>query len=92
MLITAELSLYPNSDDYAEKVVSFIETLQKSPGLMIQVGVLSTLVTAEAQILWPALLKATTDLWENQQAVLHIKMAKGPLKFDDLPEHLKWKK
>jgi uncharacterized protein YqgV (UPF0045/DUF77 family) len=89
MLVTAELSLYPNSDDYAEKVIAFIETLQKSSGLMVQVGVLSTVVTAEAQILWPALLKATTELWEKQQAVLHVKMAKGPLKYEDLPEHLK---
>jgi hypothetical protein len=89
MVITAELSLYPNSDDYAEKVIAFCETLKNTPGLLVQVGVLSTLVTAEAKVLWPALLSASIELWEKQQAVLHIKVAKGPLKFEDLPEHLK---
>ncbi|MBM3170093.1 MAG: hypothetical protein FJZ75_00610 [Bacteroidetes bacterium] len=89
MVLTAELSLYPNSKDYAEKVVAFCETLQNTPGLQVQVGVLSTLVTAEAHILWPAILAASTQLWETQQAVVHIKMAKGPLRIEDLPEHLK---
>jgi hypothetical protein len=89
MVITLELSLYPNSDDYVDQVIAFCEALQNTPGLQVQVGVLSTLVTAEASVLWPALITISTQLWEKQQAVLHIKMARGPLLLENLPNQFK---
>lgn len=89
MILTAELSLYPNSDDYTEKVTAFCLQLKQIPNTEVTVGVLSTVVTGEASTLWPALLDLTTSIWEQQQAVLHIKVAKGALSIEQLPALLK---
>lgn len=89
MVLSAELSLYPNSDNYAEVVISFCEELQNTPGLQVNVGVLSTQVTAEAPLFWHTIDMLSSKLWEKQQAVLHIKLARGPLKMEDLPSQFK---
>ena len=88
MIITAELSLYPNSDDYIEKVTAFCMQLKHIPNTEVKVGVLSTVVTGEASTLWPALMELTSAVWEQQQAVLHIKMARGALSVEQLPDSL----
>jgi len=88
MIITAELSLYPNSDDYIEKVTAFCIQLKHIPNTEVKVGVLSTVVTGEASTLWPALMELTSAVWEQQQAVLHIKMARGALSVEQLPDSL----
>ena len=47
MRITAELSLYPLTDDYISTVQSFIHVIQDMPGLRIRVNQMSTQLTGE---------------------------------------------
>ena len=49
MQLTAELSLYPLSENYIEIVLSFIAELEKEEGLIIRRNAMSTQISGDSE-------------------------------------------
>ena len=59
-MVSAELSLYPLTPDYAPVIVDFIRTLRAQPGVEVATNGLSTQLTGE----YPAVMAALTRAME----------------------------
>ena len=55
MQLTAELSLYPLSENYIEIVLSFIAELEKEQGLTIRRNAMSTQISGDSKLLMNAI-------------------------------------
>ncbi|MGF1563882.1 MAG: YkoF family thiamine/hydroxymethylpyrimidine-binding protein [Flavobacteriales bacterium] len=59
MILTAELSLYPLSNDYNDLVIEFIRILRKQEGIETRTGGMSTQVRGEAVAVMQAIQTAS---------------------------------
>ncbi len=72
MIIQAEVSLYPlKQEDLLRKIYEFVRKVER-PGLRVEPGAMSTLVSGEADLLWEALREAhdATTADGNKYAVV----------------------
>ncbi len=60
-MLTVELSFYPLTRDYEERVVAFIRRLRQQPGLKMHVGGTSTLICGDHDTLFDLLRDATRE-------------------------------
>ena len=58
MQVSAELSLYPLTQDYKPPIIDFIQRLRDQPGLRVATNELSTQVTGEYEAVMAALTEA----------------------------------
>jgi uncharacterized protein YqgV (UPF0045/DUF77 family) len=89
MQTTAELSLYPLTENYATVVTDYILEFEKYSGIEIEVNGLSTQLFGEYELVWKAVQEVTRKLFEEQRAVLVMKIAGAELKKENLPDELK---
>lgn len=89
MQATAELSLYPLTENYASVVTDYILRLKSYPGLQIEVNGLSTQVFGAYDAVWTAVQEVTRYAFEQHRAVLVMKIAGSELRKEGLPEELK---
>ncbi len=83
MQLTAELSLYPLSDNYIEIVLSFIAELEKEAGLTIRRNAMSTQVSGESKLVMThieAILMQSFERFGRQ--VLTAKFIPGDFNLD----------
>lgn len=59
MILTAELSLYPLSNEYNDLVIEFIRILRRQEGIESRTGGMSTLVRGEAVAVMQAIQTAS---------------------------------
>jgi uncharacterized protein YqgV (UPF0045/DUF77 family) len=59
MILTAELSLYPLSNDYNDLVIEFIRILRRQDGIETRTGGMSTQVRGEAAAVMQAIQTAS---------------------------------
>lgn len=89
MKATAEISLYPLSENYADIVTNYILELKKTNGITVTVTGLSTIIMGEYDTVWNAIADVTKKLFKENKAVLTLKIAAGELTTENLPEVLK---
>lgn len=74
MLVSLELSYYPLTDNYSQPVKKFIAAIDK-PGLKIEPGSMSSLITGDYKRVMEVLNAAMGELMENYPSVFTLKIS-----------------
>lgn len=83
MQLTAELSLYPLSENYIEIVLAFIDTLEQSGELTIRRNAMSTQISGDASKVMQVIQTALTKSYEDfGRQVLTAKFIPGEFSLD----------
>ena len=83
MQLTAELSLYPLSENYIEIVLSFIAELEKDPGLTIRRNAMSTQISGNSKLVMNTIEGLLTRSFERSgRHVLTAKFIPGDFDLD----------
>lgn len=89
MKATVEISLYPLTEKYEQVVIDFILQLKENSALTVETNGLSTQIFGDYNEVMKILNSKMKDFLEQHHAVFVLKVAKGELKKEDLPEALK---
>lgn len=89
MIATVEISMYALTDDYAKKVIGFIQRVKQYEGIRVEVNGLSTQLFGEYDLLMDVLKKEMRTDFDNGKAVFLMKIAGMELTKDKLPDVLK---
>lgn len=89
MIATIEISMYALSNDYAERVISFIQRVKQNKNIRVEVNGLSTQLFGEYDLLMELLKKEMQHDLENGKSVFLLKIGPGELSREKLPEILK---
>ncbi len=75
--VMAEVALYPLRElEVGPFLLQFVARLQR-PGLRVETGPMSTLLTGEAPLVWAALEQAFTWAARERQVVLRVTLTAG---------------
>jgi uncharacterized protein YqgV (UPF0045/DUF77 family) len=80
MQISVEISLYPLTDDYEEIILGFLAQLKHYPHITAETNGMSTRLFGAYDAVMECLQIEMKKIYENHQAVLVMKMARGVLK------------
>ena len=89
MIATVEISMYALTDDYAAKVIGFIQRVKQHDGIRVEVNGLSTQLFGEYDLLMDVLKKEMRTDFDNGKAVFMMKIAGMELTKEKLPDVLK---
>jgi uncharacterized protein YqgV (UPF0045/DUF77 family) len=83
MQLTAELSLYPLSENYIEIVLSFIAELEKEQGLTIRRNAMSTQISGDSKLVMNTIERLLMRSFERfGRQVLTAKFIPGDFDLD----------
>jgi uncharacterized protein YqgV (UPF0045/DUF77 family) len=85
---TFEISLNPLDREYASIVTDFLVRLKQDPGIRIEVNGLSTQLFGDYDTIWELLKTEVKPILESYPAVFHLKLGRGILSRENLPETL----
>ena len=88
MIATIEISMYALSDDYAQRVIAFIQRVKQNPNIRVEVNGLSTQLFGEYDLLMNSLKEEMLYDLENGSAVFLLKIGPGELTKEKLPSVL----
>lgn len=88
MIATIEISMYALSDDYAKRIIAFIQRVKQNPGIRVEVNGLSTQLFGEYDLLMQILKKEMQQDLENGRSVFLLKIGPGELTKEKLPSEL----
>ena len=88
MKASAEISLYPLSEDYKERITSFILRLKKTAALEITTNGMSTQIFGEFDELMRVLTQELKTELEKHRTMVVMKIGDGIMKADKLPKEL----
>jgi uncharacterized protein YqgV (UPF0045/DUF77 family) len=89
MQVTAEISLYPLTENFEQVVIDYIQEIKKTAGLKVEVNGLSTQVFGEYNLVMQCLTQVNKLTFEQNRCVILMKMAAGERSAENLPEILK---
>jgi uncharacterized protein YqgV (UPF0045/DUF77 family) len=89
MIATIEISMYALSDDYATRVIDFIQRVKQNKNIRVEVNGLSTQLFGEYDLLMEVLKKEMLHDFETGKSVFLLKIAGSELTKEKLPEILK---
>lgn len=89
MKATAEISLYPLSEDYKELIIDFILRLKQRPHLKVVVNGMSTQVFGKYDDVLAAITAESKRVFETGKAVLLMKLTGTDQSIESLPEELR---
>ncbi|MGB3948014.1 MAG: hypothetical protein WBM13_08515 [Bacteroidia bacterium] len=89
MIATIEISMYALTDNYAERVIAFIQRMKQYEGIKMEVNGLSTQLFGDYDLLMNALKKEMNEDLQNGKNVFLLKIGKGELSKENLPDILK---
>lgn len=78
-LISVEISKYPLTEEYLNRVDDFLERLHRHSGLNIKVNPISTHISGPADLVFATLQKEILCSFENGQSPFVLKVLKGDL-------------
>lgn len=79
MKISVEISKYPLTESYLERVDDFLERLHTYPELKISVSPISTQIYGEASLVFQVLETEISRSFESGQSPFVLKILKGDL-------------
>ena len=88
MIATIEISMYALSNDYAERVIAFIQRVKQNRNIRVEVNGLSTQLFGEYEELMLLLKKEMQHDLENGRSVFLLKIGPGELTKEKLPSVL----
>lgn len=88
MQASLEISLYPLTEKYEEKVIDFILKMKSYPELEIETNGISTQVFGNYDDLMKMLTSEMKDWLEENNGIFVLKIAGGSLKQENLPKSL----
>jgi uncharacterized protein YqgV (UPF0045/DUF77 family) len=78
MHITAELSLYPLTEDYEDVVIAYIRALRETPDIQLKTGGMSTMIAGDMNVVMQAIKSANMAIMSGgPKAVLVAKFLNG---------------
>lgn len=83
MIISAEISLYPLTENYKSIILNFLDNIKKTDGLKIETNGMSTQIFGEFDLVMGAITDEMKQIFENNKAVLILKMGKGEMRFKE---------
>lgn len=83
MKATIEISMYPLSDDYIQRVLDFLNELNQHQNITVETNGLSTQVFGEYEDLMEILKNEMFKVLIAQNAIFILKIGKGILKFEE---------
>lgn len=89
MIATIEISMYALTDNYADKVIGFIQRMKQYDGIKMEVNGLSTQLFGDYNLLMDALKKEMNEDLLHGKNVFLLKIGKGELSKENLPDILK---
>lgn len=75
MEITVEISFYPLKDNYLAPVKHFIQELEENPGIAVEPGKMSTLLTGRYEEVMDLLHRKLKLFLENYLSVFTLKIS-----------------
>ena len=75
MEISVEISYYALQDDYNTPVLEFLGKIDRQPGISIESGMMSTLITGEYNTVMTLLVQILEPLMEKYPSVFTLKIA-----------------
>ncbi|MCI4666954.1 MAG: hypothetical protein MRZ79_02255 [Bacteroidia bacterium] len=81
MQATIEISMYPLSEQYRERVLAFLEKIKTYPNTTIETNGISTQVFGDFDVLMQMLQKEIKEVFEEQTAMFVLKIGKGELRY-----------
>lgn len=88
MIATIEISMYALSDDYAAKVIAFIQRVKQNKSIRVEVNGLSTQLFGDYDLLMKTLKEEMQHDLENGSTVFLLKIGPGELTREKLPSVL----
>jgi uncharacterized protein YqgV (UPF0045/DUF77 family) len=89
MIATIEISMYALSNDYAERVIAFIQRVKQNKDIRVEVNGLSTQLFGDYDVLMQLLKKEMEHDLKNGSSVFLLKIGPGELTEEKLPTVLK---
>lgn len=89
MTATIEISMYALTDKYEQRVIDFIHRVRQNKNIKVEVNGLSTHLFGEYDVLMDVLKKEMQTDFESGKTVFLLKIGKGELSKERLPEILK---
>jgi len=89
MKASIEISLYPLSEDYKERIVSFIKRLKARKDIHIVSNGMSTQLFGDYDVLMDLLKDELRPELEMNRTMAILKIGEGLLKQEDIPEEIK---
>ena len=89
MLATIEISMYALSNDYAERVIAFIQRVKQNKNIRVEVNGLSTQLFGDYDMLMSLLKTEMQQDLETGKCVFLVKIGSGELSKEKLPDVLK---
>lgn len=86
---TFEISLNPLDQEFGRIVTEFLVRLKQYPDIRIEVNGLSTQLFGDYDTIWKVLQDEVKPVLEAHHAVFHLKLGRGILSREKLPETLK---
>lgn len=83
MKATIEISMYPLSDDYIQRVLDFLETLNQHDNITVETNGLSTQIFGDYDDLIDILKMEIFKVLTAQDAIFVLKIGKGILKYQE---------
>jgi len=74
MIITAEISYYPLTDDYSTPVNYFLELISR-PNITIEVGKMNTILIGEYKDIMELIYSSMDELMKNYPSIFNIKIS-----------------
>ncbi len=84
MQATIEISMYPLSENYEERVLGFLDAIDQYPAIKRETNGVSTLLFGELTVLFQVLEKEIGKVFskEEQAAMFVLKIGKGELRYE----------
>ena len=77
MIVTAEISYYPLTEDYVSRVLAFVERLRLRGDMTIATNAMSTHITGRYDLVMELITEEFGEALADEDAVLVMKVAKA---------------
>ncbi len=89
MIASVEISMYALTDEYAKRIIDFIQRVKQNKGIRVEVNGLSTQLFGEYDLLMDVLKKEMQHDFGFGKTVFVLKIAGAELTKENLPDVLK---
>lgn len=90
MIATIEISMYPLTEQYKQKIIDFILRIKKNKNIRVEVTGLSTSLVGEYGLLMDVLKNEMHSVFEDGKAVFILKIAGKEMTRETIPDVLKF--
>ena len=89
MIASIDISMYPLSDQYKQKIISFIQRVKQNKNICVETNGLSTQLFGEYELLMEVLKKEMQHDFEAEKTMFVLKIAGSEMTKENLPTELK---